>query len=107
MPKVIDENSYSEAHHTIYGSIEDADPITVEKRRFLPSRFSVTYDYRTHVNPVGWSPRLIDISGPWIDEDGIATGDGSGRVLLPPSQAPQWARDFVTAKVPSLRLVDQ
>jgi hypothetical protein len=68
---------------------------------------SVTYDYRTHVNPVGWSPRLIDISGPWIGEDGIATGEGSGRVFLPASQAPQWAHDFVTANAPNLRLVDR
>ena len=106
MTKVMTDVSYSEAHHTVLGIITDADPIAVESRRFLPGRISVTYDWRTHLGD-GWTPRLADVSGPWIDADGTATGQGTGRVLLPPSQAPQWARDFIAANVPRMALVER
>ena len=107
MTRVVSDISYSEAHHTVLGIVTNADPITIEKRRFLPARISVTYDWRTQLGDVGWTPRLAEVSGPWIDEDGVATDEGTGRVLLPPSQAPQWARDFIAANVPRMALVER
>ena len=107
MARAVEDRSYTEAHHTVYAVVLEADPITVGRRRFMPGRISVTYDWRTQLGETEWSPRLVELSGPWIDADGFPTGDGSGNVGLLMSQAPLWTREFVAANVPRMALVER
>ena len=106
MARAVEARSYTEAHHTVYAVLLEAEPVAVGKRQFQPGRISVTYDWRTQLGETEWSPRLVKLSGPWIDAEGFATGDGSGNVGLLMSQAPQWALDFVTAYTPRTALVE-
>lgn len=96
--------SYTEATCTAYADVTGADPIGTEPgRTFTPGRITVHYNWRTHLLSEGWSYGNIEISGRWLNSDG--PGSGSGMVIVSASRAPEWAREFAAANLPSSTLV--
>lgn len=95
-------------HPTPESTVEGADLVAVERRQFRPERITVTYDWRTQLNDTDWSVRLVEVSGRWVAADGeTPTGEGSGRVVLPPGAVPEWARHFVVANTSRTPLVER
>ena len=108
MAHVDNPRAYTEAHHTVWADVEGADLVTVGTRRFRPERITVKFEWRTQIGDTGWSLRALELSGRWVGADGITpTGEGSGVVILAPSQAPEWARHFATDNAPTLALTER
>lgn len=105
---------YTEARHTVYGSapngvdIIDMGPYNNSNRWFRPARFTVHYDWRTQLDHTEWHIGTIEITGPWVNQDGSPDERyvGTACVLYGMYNAPQWAKDLATVCMPThIRLV--
>lgn len=106
-PRITNVKSYTEATHTAYADVTGFEPMTAGTRLFVPSKVTLKYHWRTQLGHYGWSFGNIEISGPWLSEAMNPQGStGTGRVILNDRGAPDWARAFATANLPTSSLVD-
>jgi len=103
--------SYTEARHHAYGRVTGDVPLYDTGSGLLrPERFTTKYACRTTRGETGWHPDGMEMSGPWVTEDGEPDERKSAApttsVLLYDGIEPKWGAEFSRAWFPHhLRLV--
>jgi hypothetical protein len=108
MTKTDNVQSYTEAIHTVWAEVSGAELVVMSGGRFRPTRITVKYDWRTQLSDKEWGVRSLVLSGPWVASDGVtAAGTGTASYQFFLSDAPEWAREFVSANTPRMALVER
>ncbi|WP_432983109.1 hypothetical protein [Dactylosporangium sp. CA-233914] len=74
------QQAYTEVAHTADADVSGAEPIEAGGRQFSPIRVTAHIRWRTHVG-YGWVIERIEISGPWLPDDGGTAPKRSGRII--------------------------